>query len=158
MELEKIRKDLLGGKTVEEILEKFDWKEFEKTVAEIFERNDFNTKNNFRFKTRNRYQIDIVAIRQNKVFCVDCKQWGRGRYKKSGLKQAVKEQEKRVKELKRFLKKNLIAQKILKIDLDYTFCSLIVTLLEEDLLKENETFVVPVWKLNSFLLDMEKFL
>jgi len=145
-------------KSIEEILEKFDWKDFERTVSEIFERNDFRIKNDFRFKTRNRHQIDVVAIKENKVFCVDCKQWGGGRYKKYGLKKAVKEQEKRLEELKNFLKKNLIAQKMLKINLNDKFYSLIVTLLQEDMIKENKTFVVPVWKLNSFLVELERWI
>jgi Holliday junction resolvase len=145
-------------KSIEEILEKFDWKDFERTVSEIFERNDFRIKNDFRFKTRNRHQIDVVAIKENKVFCVDCKQWGRGRYKKYGLKKATKEQEKRVEEFKKFLKKNLIAQKMLKIGLNNKFYSLIVTLLQEDMIKENKTFVVPVWKLNSFLVELERWI
>ena len=144
-------------KSIEEILEKFDWKDFERTVSEIFERNDFRIKNDFRFKTRNRHQIDVVAIKENKVFCVDCKQWGRGRYKKYGLKKATKEQEKRVEEFKKFLKKNLIAQKMLKIGLNNKFYSLVVTLLQEDMIKENKTFVVPVWKLNSFLVELEQW-
>jgi Holliday junction resolvase-like predicted endonuclease len=153
--LEKI---VNSGKSIEEILEKLDWKDFEKAVAEIFERNDFKIKHNFWFKTKNRYQIDVIAIRQGKIFCVDCKQWGKGRYKKTGLKQAVKEQEKRVKELRKFLKKNFIAQSMLKIDLSFKFYPLIVTLLQEDVVKENETFVVPVWKLNNFLMESDIYL
>jgi Holliday junction resolvase len=159
MELEKIREDLLKGKTIEEILEKFDWREFEKTVAEIFEVNDFEVKQNFIFRTKRNYQIDVLAMRKRIVLCVDCKEWGRGRYKKTGLKHAAKNQEERVKQLIKFLKKNLVARKILKIDLKkQKFYPLIVTLLEEDLLKENETFFVPVWKLNSFLVSIEEFL
>jgi len=159
MELEKIRKDLLKGRTIEEILEKFDWKEFEKTVADIFESNEFEVKQNFIFETKKRYQIDVLVKRERIVLCIDCKEWGKGRYKKTGLKYAVKNQEERVNQLINFLKKNLVAKQILKINLrKQKFYPLIVTLQEEDLLKENETFVIPVWKLNSFLLDIEKFL
>lgn len=159
MELEKIRKDLLKGKTIEEILEKFDWKEFEKTVAEIFESNNFEVKQNFIFKTKRKYQLDILAKKERIVLCVDCKEWGKGRYKKTGLRYAAKNQEERINQLIKFLKKNLIAKQMLKINLrKQKFYPLVVTLLEEDLLKENETFFVPVWKLNSFLLDIEKFL
>jgi Holliday junction resolvase len=159
MGLEEIRKDLLKGKTIEEVLEKFDWRGFERTVAEIFESNDFEVKQNFTFKTKRRYQIDVLARRERIVLCVDCKEWGKGRYKKTGLKYAANSQEERVNQLIKFLKKNLIAKQMLGIDLrKQKFYPLIVTLLEEGLLKESETFVVPVWKLNSFLLDIEKFL
>jgi hypothetical protein len=30
--------------------------------------------------------VDIIAARKNLVFCVDCKKWSGGRYKKSGIK------------------------------------------------------------------------
>lgn len=158
MELKKIRKDILSGKPIEEILKKFNWKEFEEFVAEIFRENDFRVKQSFRFKTKRKYEIDIVTIKQNIVLCVDCKEWSKGRYKKSGLKNSAKNQEKRVKEFKNFLKKNLIIQNLLKIDLKSKFYSLIVTLLEEGLVIEGHTFFVPIWKLNSFLLEAEEYL
>jgi Holliday junction resolvase-like predicted endonuclease len=159
MELEKIKKELLKGRTIEEILENFDWKDFEKTVSEIFLANNFKVKQNFIFKTKRRYEIDVLAIDERFIFCVDCKEWSRGRYKKTGLKYAAKDQEERLKQIKKFLKKNLIARQSMKIDLEkQKFYPFIVTLFEEDLLKENETLFVPVWKLNSFLLNMEKFL
>jgi len=157
MELEKIKKELLKGKTIEEILEKFDWKGFERTVSEIFLANNFKVKQNFIFKTKRRYEIDVLAIGERFVFCVDCKEWSKGRYKKTGLRYAAESQEERLKQLKKFLKKNLLARQSMKINLEkQKLNTLIVTLFEEDLLKENETFFVPIWKLNSFLLNLEK--
>jgi Holliday junction resolvase-like predicted endonuclease len=158
MDIEKIRKDILAGKEIEEVLKNLDWKDFEEFVVNVFSDNNFVVKRNFRFKTKRRYEIDIVASRGNSVVCVDCKEWSKGRYKKSGLKHAVKNQENRVKEFKKFLKKNLIAQNVLKIEPDSAFYPLIVTLFEEDLIIENNTFIVPVWKLNGFLLELEKYM
>ena len=157
IDLEEIKAAALEGKQLEEILQKFNWKEFEEFVAEIFRNNGFRVKQNFRFKTKNRYEIDLLAISNRHVLCIDCKEWGRGRYKKSGLKQAAGKQEKRLKEFRKFIKKNLIAKKMLKISQDSNFYTLIVTLFEEDLLKENETIVVPAWKLNAFLIDMNSY-
>jgi Holliday junction resolvase-like predicted endonuclease len=158
MELEKIRKDILSGKAIEEVAREFSWKEFEEFVAEIFRENNFRVKRSFRFKTRKKYEIDIIAIKQKTVLCVDCKEWGKGRYKKHGLKNSAKNQERRIKEFKSFLKKNPIVQDLLKIDSQYNFYSLIVTLLEEDLIIEGATFFVPIWKLNSFLQNIEEYL
>lgn len=158
MELEKIRKNILSGKPIEEIIKNFNWKEFENFIAEIFRENNFEVIQNFRFKTKRKYEIDIVAARQNIVFCVDCKEWNKGRYKKTGLKYSAKNQEKRVKELKNFLKKNPDIQIFLKVNLKFEFYSLIVTLFEEDLFIEGNTFFVPVWKLNNFLLEAERYL
>jgi hypothetical protein len=47
---------------------------------------------------------------------------------------------------------------MLKISLNQKFYPLVVTLFQEDVVKENETFVVPVWKLNSFLVELELYL
>lgn len=155
--LNEIESHLKKGKNIEDILENYDWKKFEKMIAEIFQENGFYIKQNFRFKTRKRYEIDVVAVKGNRIFCIDCKWWGKGRYKKTGLKRAIESQEKRVKELHKFLKKNPIAKHMLKITQSYKINPLIVTLHEEDTIKENDTFVVPVWKLNRFVTDVEDY-
>lgn len=158
MDLEQIRKCILSGKPIEEIIESFDWQEFEQLVAEIFENNNFRVKQNFRFKTKRRYEIDILAVGNKIVLCVDCKEWGSGRYKRAGLVRAAKKQEERVKQLKKFLKTNLIARQTLQLDLYCKIYPAIVTWLQEDLVKENNAFVVPVWKLNSFLVEINSYL
>jgi len=140
-------------------MQKINWKEFEKSVADIFHQNEFILKKNFRFKTKRRSEIDLIASRYGIIFCIDCKQWGKGRYKISGLKKAVKDQENRVKELGKFLKTNPIARSMLKLNLNsQKFYPLIVTLCEEEIVKEHNTYIIPVWKLNSFLLEVENFL
>jgi len=146
MDLSVLRKKILSGKDIEDVLKKIDWKDFEKTVAEIFYRHGFKVKQSFRFKTNRKYEIDVLAFRNKLALCVDCKQWSRGREKRSALIKSIKEQKTRAEELKKFLSSNL------------DFHPLIITLFEEDILKEEETYVVPVWKLNSFLLEAEKFL
>ena len=98
MELEDIRKYVYSGKTIEEVLEKFDWRSFERTVGDIFSSNGYRTFMNFRFKTERRYEIDVVAVSGSVVFLVDCKDWGKGRDKTSGLRSAVEKQENRRKE------------------------------------------------------------
>jgi Holliday junction resolvase-like predicted endonuclease len=157
MKLEEIE-NLARRIPIEEILKKFDWKDFEEIVAEIFRRNDFLVKNNFRFKTKKRYEVDIIATRSNLVFCVDCKRWSGGRYKKSGIRKSVEEQEKRTEAIKKFLMKNPILRKALNVDEKFKILPLIITLMEEDLAKEKNTFVVPIFKLNSFLLNLENYL
>lgn len=158
MDFKKIRKFILAGKPLEEIIEAFDWKEFEQIVAEIFISNNFIVKQKFRFKTKRRYEIDIIAVRGQTALCVDCKEWGRGRYKKTSLKYAAKEQEMRTKEFIKFIKNNPIAQTKLKVKPNQKIHPSIVTWLQEELVRENGTFIVPVWKLNSFLLELENYL
>ncbi len=158
MLIDEIESHLRKGKSIEDILEKYGWKKFENVIANIFQENRFHTKLNFRFKTKRRYEIDVIAVRNNQTFCIDCKWWGKGRYKKTGLKNAVTNQENRVKELRKFLKKNPIAKGMLKINEKCSIYPLIVTLHEEDMIKENNTFVIPAWKLNRFITDAENYI
>ena len=158
VDLEEIKSKVLEGIELETVLGKISWNEFESFVAEIFRDNGFFVKQNFRFKTKSRYEIDVIAIKDKLIFCVDCKEWSAGRYKKSGLKNAVKNQEIRMAELKKFMKNNIIAKGMLNVPSKYDLHTLIVTLLEEDLIKEYNTTIVPAWKLNSFLLGLQNYL
>lgn len=159
IDTDKIKQRILEGEEIEEILEEIDWKEFEELVAEILKKNGFKTHLNFRFKTGERYEIDIIAVKRNLSLVIDCKHWGRGRHKKTGLKYAVEDQEERVGELKNFLEEDPGSQKRLGLSLEKTeLIPLIITWLEESLLKYEETFIVPVWKLNHFLLNLSKYI
>jgi Holliday junction resolvase-like predicted endonuclease len=156
VELEKIVEEIKKGRELEEILKNFDWKFFENFVREIFEVNNFSVIQNFVFKTNRRYEIDLVASRGDFLLCVDCKSWASKGSKKSKLKEAAKKQEKRVDELKKFVKKNLVIREKLKIKEGSKFKSIIVTLLEEDLINESKSLIVPIFKLNNFLVELEK--
>jgi Holliday junction resolvase-like predicted endonuclease len=142
MKLEEIEKMIREGKTVEEILSSVDWREFEEKVEEIFKIHSFKTKRNFRFKTSKRFEIDIIAEKRDLVFIVDCKQWGKGRYKTSPLKKAAERQMERAEAIKQtFIGHN---KKIIPI---------IITLFDECIYEFNGVFIIPVFKLNNFLLE-----
>lgn len=144
---------------VEEAAGKISWQEFERLVSDILKENGFAVRKNFRFKSDRRYEIDLIAVRNNLVLCIDCKQWKQGRPKKHGLVKAVGQQEDRLKNFVEFLKQDRKLQKELYVKpSDSMFQSLIVTLLQEDIVEENETFVVPLYALNSFILEVEKYL
>lgn len=157
MELEEIE-EYARKNEIEEILKKFDWRKFEDVVAEIFRRNNFLVKKNLKIKVGKRFEIDLVAVKPHLIFCVECKRWSSGRYKKTALKKSVEKNEERVKVLEKFLIKDQLFFKSLNIGEKFKLISLIVTLMEEDLIKESNTFIVPVSKLNSFLLEVETFL
>ena len=158
IELNEIKQKILEGEQIEDIIQKIDWKEFEKLIAEILKKHDFNVHNNFRFKTNRRFEIDILAIRDKTSLLIDCKQWGRGRYKKTGLKYSVKEQKESTKQLKKLLKKNPIAQTELKIKKTTKFIPLIVTWFEEELIDYENVFIIPAWKFNEFLLNISEYI
>jgi Holliday junction resolvase-like predicted endonuclease len=142
MKLEEIEKMIREGKTVEEILSSIDWREFEEKVEEIFKIHSFKTKRNFRFKTSKRFEIDIIAEKRDLVFIVDCKHWSKGRYKTSPLKKAAERQMERAKAIKQtFIGHN---KKIIPI---------IITLFDECIYEFNGVFIIPVFKLNNFLLE-----
>ena len=73
MYLEKIKKRLLSGREIEDIVENFDWKQFEEIIEEVFDTNGFKVHRNFRFKTKKRYEMDLIAVKNEKALCVDCK-------------------------------------------------------------------------------------
>jgi hypothetical protein len=65
----------------------------------------------------------------------------------------------RVKEFIKFLKHNPIAKGKFKIDLKkQRLFPLLVTWLEEGIIEENGVLIVPVWKLNGFLVDINSYL
>jgi len=163
IDLEKIKNRLLRNRLsignrsdemLESLLSRFDWRTFESTVAEIFAANGFFVRKNLRFKTDRRYEIDIIASNSRDVFCIDCKDWSGGRYKRSGLRIAAEAQILRTKELENFVSGNSIARHKLRINPNSVFYPTIVTLFEEDvsdIVDVEGVHIIPVWKLNSFL-------
>ena len=157
VDLEELR-GLIEEKGIEEAAERLDWSDFEDTVSEIFASNGFRTMKNFRFKTASRFEMDVVAVKNGMAVCADCKHWGKGRSKTAGIKAAALRQTGRVDEFKKFLKGNIIALSRLGLLPGCKAYPLVVTLFEEELVNVEGCLVVPVWKLNSFLLEIEKYL
>jgi len=153
--LENIKSQILEGNSIESILSKFNWQNFESVVAEIFAENGFFVCKNLRFKTKRRYEIDVVASKMVSghgiVFSSDCKEWGRGRYKNSILQKAADSHIARTKEFETFVSNDPIARHKLKIGEDCTIYPTMVTLFEEHNTDFDCIFMIPVWKLNSFL-------
>lgn len=152
MKIDEVEHFLKSGRTIEEFVEKINWREFEKIVREIFSVNGFNSFSNFRFRTHRRFEIDIVASKNNLIFVADCKEWDKGRYKNGGLRIAAQEQSMRAKEFEKFLRLNPIAKHKFKISSAVSIIPVIVTWYEETISENGNCFIVPVWKLNSFLI------
>lgn len=155
MKLEQVEYFLKEGKTIEEFVEKIDWKNFELFVKEIFSSNGFKSFPNFRFKTSRRFEIDITAIKNNLIFLADCKEWDKGRYKTSGLNKAAEYQILRANEFEKFLKRNPIAKNKFKVDSDAKVIPIVVTWYDEMISERENCFIIPVWKLNSFLVSYD---
>lgn len=151
MDMEKVREEILKGKDIEDVLEDIDWGEFEDFCAAVFEEHDWNMRRNFRFKTKKRYEIDILANKGNRVLVIDCKHWGTRPGKPTQLRYAVEKQIERTNELSRIKTLDSIEKK-------KEFHPLIVTLLQEDITEENGVWIIPVFKLNNFLLEIDRYL
>jgi len=158
VDIEKIKDRILKGEQIEDIVEEIDWKQFEKLIIEILKKQDYITFQNFRFKTNRRFEVDVIASDKNNVLVIDCKHWSRGRYKKSGLKHAIEEQNLRLREFKKFIKNNFITKNKFQVNEKTEFIPLLITWFEEDMLKHKNTFIVPVWKLNQFLLTLSEYI
>jgi len=144
MKIEEIENLVRSGKTVEEVLSLVSWKEFEEKVEEIFRIHNFKTTRNFKFKTTKRFEIDIIAEKRDLLFVIDCKQWNKGRYKMSALKKAAEKNLEKAKELQSTLIGRKRNKKIVPI---------IITLFDEAIYEHNGVFIVPLFKLNGFLLE-----
>jgi len=131
----------LKKKDVEEVLKKYDWKDFESFVEFIFQQHGFETKRNFRFMRGKRYEMDILAEREV-IICAECKRW-KGWHKTSSLLEAARKHEERVKEFINTLKPKKPVIPVL------------ITLTDEGFMKEGCVYIIPVWKLNEFLLNFE---
>jgi len=154
-ELEKIRRQVLRGRKMDDVMESYDWAEFERIVGDIFRQNDFRVTNNFRFRTWKRWEVDLIASRGSTVFCVDCKRWSQGRSKRWSLAKAAREQASRTREFDRFVRSNPETRGMMGIP-DGVPVPIVATLHEEEIVKEGQTFVVPVEKLNSFILHSDE--
>lgn len=153
-DVDKISSQVLGGKKMADVVGKFDWKGFEEIVSEIFSRNDFLVKRNLRFKTDRRWENDVLAVRGNLALCADCKRWSDGREKGWSLRKSAADQERRTAALEKFVKSNPIAASLTGSG-GKNMVPVLVTLHDESVLKFGKTYVVPVSKLNTFLLNIE---
>ncbi|MCD6371217.1 MAG: restriction endonuclease, partial [Candidatus Aenigmarchaeota archaeon] len=128
---------------LENFLAKKDWRFFENFVREIFELHGFRTKIHIRVGPKNgKKEIDILAYNNFLAFLVECKRWWRGRYKNYALKKEAQKHLERVRLLSSY---SFIVRK-------RKVVGIIVTLLDEQIKKENSIYFVPLWRLNTFLL------
>jgi hypothetical protein len=68
-----------NGTDTERVCKVLEWKEFENFAVTAFEANNFDVKHSFRFKASGRrWEIDVLAISEPIVVCVDCKCWRSG--------------------------------------------------------------------------------
>ncbi|HIK00374.1 TPA: YraN family protein [archaeon] len=147
MDLQELQNLIASGKDIEEILKEHAWQEFEQIVARILEEHGFEVQRNMRFTlNKKRHEVDIIAARFNEILCIDCKKWNMRPGKTTALKKAAQDQTARAKNYKKFkkLKKKAIYP-------------LIVTFLEENIVFADKIPIVPIWRLNEFMLEFPEY-
>jgi Holliday junction resolvase len=119
------------------------WQNFERLVAFIFEVNDFQVVIN-KIKTfkRKRRQYDVIARKNDRIFLVECKKWAGNRRRLSALKKAIVQHKERTE-----FYENLTGEATTPI---------LVTLIEEDIKFYEDLPVIPIFKLNSFINEIDR--
>jgi hypothetical protein len=147
------------GATPESVVKEMNWKDFEGFVAEILGENNFRCVESFRRRGTARIrgmEIDVVGVRGTTIVSVDAKMWGVRSGKASALKTAAENQRVRTRRLGNNLER--LSEKIggLKTG-HYSLMPLLVTWLVEDVKIHEGVPVIPVFKLNAFILNLHEY-
>jgi hypothetical protein len=129
------------GVNVVDICSKINWHDFELFSSEIMKCHGYNVFTNFRLKNPRR-EIDVIGIKSQNALLVDCKHWKKKSL--SGLKKIVEKQKNR---------STLFIQKT-KLNIENAF-PIVLTFLPNNFLFIDNVPIIPVNKLNSFLLDFD---
>ena len=131
------------GVDVEKVSKLLNWRDFEKLCVGALEAHGFKIRAPLRFKYDDRrYEVDIVACRDRLVLAIDCKHWMMRGQSYRIRNASLKHLDKCVKLVKTLNVKLIIP--------------LIVTLREVEFkILVDRVLIVPIFKLNSFLLDLE---
>ena len=147
------------GAKPEVVVKEMNWKDFEGFVAEILSENNFRCVESFRRRGTSRIrgmEIDVVGVRGTTIVSVDAKMWGIRSGKVSALKTAAENQHVRTRRLGNHLEK--LSEKLggIKPGL-YSLIPLLVTWLVEDIEIHEGVPVIPVFKFNAFILNLNQY-
>ncbi|MFB5599494.1 MAG: hypothetical protein ACE5SW_04625 [Nitrososphaeraceae archaeon] len=116
------------------------WKDFESLTSEILIKFDYQTKVNI-YMSKPRYQLDVVATKNNFLLSIDCKHWRK--YSKSAIIPYIEKQVIRTRNY-------LINYKKIKRALP-----MLITLYDSSFKLICGVPIVPIQSLQSFLLEFE---
>ncbi len=148
-----------AGVDIERVVKAMDWKDFEGLVAAILEMNEFDCVESFRQRgneLRRGMEIDVIGVRDWTIVTVDAKMWGIRSGKRSALREAAERQLQRSVRLASELSSLRRRLRSLKPG-QYRVLPVLVTWLVEDVVIHEGVPIVPVFKLNSFLLNIPMY-
>ncbi|UCH05250.1 MAG: restriction endonuclease [Candidatus Thorarchaeota archaeon] len=147
------------GAEPEIVVNLLSWKDFEGLVAGILEENDYRCVESFRRRGTSKMQgmeIDVIGVRGERIIAVDAKLWGVRTGKSSALRSAAERQRERTARLCGEMER--LAEKIGSLPHGtYTLTPILVTWLVEEVILNQGVPVVPVFKLNSFILEISNY-
>ncbi len=147
------------GAEIEDVVNRLTWKDFEGLVASILTENGYRCIESFRRRgneTVRGMEIDVIGIQGKTLVSVDAKMWGVRGGKESALRTAAEKQKNRTEELGGMLK--TLSSKIPGMQSGrYRLLPILVTWLVEDVQFHEGVPVVPAFKLNSFILNIDEY-
>jgi len=153
------RRAVKEGANIADVVQLLTWKDFEGFVASILSENSFRCVESYRRRGNSAMhgmEIDVIGVKGDIIISIDAKMWSTRSGKASALKTAAEKQKKRTLELTEELEKlskkmGTLAERVYR-----TFPVLVTWLVEEVEIHEGVP-VVPVFKLNSFILDLDQY-
>ncbi|MHA2380037.1 MAG: hypothetical protein ACXADS_12255 [Candidatus Thorarchaeota archaeon] len=147
------------GAEPESIVNLLTWKDFEGLVAGILDANDYRCVESFRRRGTSEVsgmEIDVIGARGKRIVAVDAKMWGVRAGKSSALRNAAEEQRERTARLCGDIER--LAEKMGGFSHGtYTLMPILVTWLVEEIILNEGVPIVPVFKLNSFILELPSY-
>jgi hypothetical protein len=147
------------GAEPERVVNLLSWKDFEGLVAGILGENDYRCVESFRRRGTSTIQgmeIDVIGVRGQRMVAVDAKMWGVRAGKSSALRSAAERQRERTARLCSEIE--CLAEKFGGLPRGtYTLMPILVTWLVEEVILNEGVPIVPVFKLNSFILEISNY-
>jgi hypothetical protein len=121
------------------------WQEFEERTRDVLSAHDFKVKFREVFRTEQQgYQIDVVGYRKDLCVCLDAKRYTKGHHRASALREQARHHYYRcIAHEKKFGIRSI---------------PVIVSLIDDSLMVENGSIIVPFDALNDFLLNLDQYL
>lgn len=147
------------GIDLEDVIDLLTWKDFEGFVAHILSEHGFRCIESFRRRgteLSRGMEIDVIGIRGNAIVSADAKMWGIRKSKSSALRAAAENQKERSMKLVSIMSK--VAERLGPLSLKrYEVYPMLVTWFVEEVQFHEGVPIVPVFKLNSFILGFDSF-
>ena len=153
------RRAVKEGANIADVVDLLTWKDFEGFVASILSENTYRCVESYRRRGNSLIQgmeIDVIGVKGNTIISIDAKMWSIRSGKASALKTAAEKQKKRTLELSEELDK--LSKKMGTLtERKYSLFPVLVTWLVEEVELHEGVPVVPIFKLNSFILDLDQY-